>query len=216
MKEDTLAPALQLPPSHASVLTFAPSAGIVSAICGEEFEVIVAGKKYVSAKAASCLLRPSVGDTVLVQGVASAGVWILSVLVRSESEGAQIQLPRYSTILNDNGRISLRTQELEITSSDAEYRAKRMTVVFEDMRLIGKALISTIGVVKAIGQMLSTVADRIIQHSQTYSRTTQGMDRTDAQQCEINSEQIVRVKAPYVFLEGDDLVKTKGSQIHFG
>jgi Protein of unknown function (DUF3540) len=202
--------------SLTSPLAFAASAGVVSKVCADEFEVTIGRKQYVCAKAASCLLKPEFGDTVLVQGIADAGVWILAVLVRSEMQEGHIQLPDSTVFSNRDGSITFRTKRLDVDADNIEFRSKRIAVLFDEMQAIGKSLNATIGAVKAIGRLMSTIADRITQHSHTYSRTTQGMDRTDAQQLEVNAEQMVRLKAPYVLVEGDNLVKTKGSQIHFG
>jgi uncharacterized protein YukE len=202
--------------SRQSPLAFAASAGVVFKVCADEFEVTVGRKQFVCAKAASCLLKPELGDTVLVQGIADAGVWILAVLVRSETQEGVIQLPRSAVFCNGDGGITFRTHRLDVDSEDTQFRSKRIGVLFDEMQAIGKSFNATIGTVKAIGRLMSTIADRITQYSQTYSRTTQGMDRTEAQQLEVNAEQMVRLKAPYVLVEGDNLVKTKGSQIHFG
>jgi Protein of unknown function (DUF3540) len=199
-----------------SPLAFAASAGTVTNVCNLEFEVKVNGKVYLCAKAASCLLKPSLGDTVIVQGIADAGVWILAVLVRSDAEEGQIELPRIAVFANTNGAITFQTQRLEVTAHEAHYQANKMAVAFDDLQLVGRVLNATVGRLKAVGQVISSIADRITQHSQTYSRTTVGMDRVEAEQIEMTANQMMRSKAPYVLVEGDNLVKTKGSQIHFG
>jgi Protein of unknown function (DUF3540) len=197
-------------------LAFKASAGVVVNVRDVEFEVKVEDKVFVCATAVSCLLLPNVGDTVLVKGIANAGVWILAILVRSNLEVGRIQLPKATVLSNEHGCIEFRTGLLRLNAEEAHVQSKKIGVAFDDVQFVGRTLNATVGCIKVVGQWFSSIADRITQHSHTYSRTTVGMDRVEAEQIEKNASQMVRLKAPYVLVEGDNLVKTKGSQIHFG
>ncbi len=55
-----------------------------------------------------------------------------------------------------------------------------------------------------------------MHYSKQHSRKTEGMDRVSGAYVEVEAQQVLRQKGEHVFVNGEKLVKTTGSQIHFG
>ena len=72
------------------------------------------------------------------------------------------------------------------------------------------------GAMKAIGATLSTLFDRAHHHAGQHLRTTEGLDRTQAQHLELQAKQLLQIHAEHALIEGEQLVKARGGQIHFG
>ena len=70
--------------------------------------------------------------------------------------------------------------------------------------------------VKLVGSVLSTVFERVTHFSRNHLRTTDGIDRVQATHVECEAEQLARISGQHLLLNGQNLVKARGGQIHFG
>jgi len=56
-----------------------------------------------------------------------------------------------------------------------------------------------------------------VQHfSRHYLRTTDGIDRVAATHVECEAKQLMRIEGEHTLVNGRELVKARGAQIHFG
>ena len=82
--------------------------------------------------------------------------------------------------------------------------------------VVGRQLSVVAGRIKAVGQMLSTVMERVQHFSRSHVRTTDGIDRVTATHVEVEADQLMRLEAEHALVNGRSLVKARGAQIHFG
>lgn len=193
--------------------------GSVQKISGGNFTLASQTEAVVAQRAASCLLSPAVGDLCLFS-VNHSGfeskAWIISVLSRAETNSAEILFPRNVKVISLSGSIAFEADSIGMKSDQLKINAGTATLTFTQVSLASRTARLTVGTLKTVASYLSLVADRIMQHSQSYSRTTAGLDRTDAPQIEINAQQLLKLKGEYTLVEGERLVKARGAQIHFG
>jgi Protein of unknown function (DUF3540) len=184
------------------------SSGFVTEVGEGAFYVAHQNGRLKCLRAVGCLIEPKVGDLVMLFREDHEVSWIISVLVRKESDQACVMsLPSNTMIC---------AEKMGFTTSTFTIDSASVQVNSDDTQFVGKLFFITAVTFKAVGQTFSAVADRITQYSHTYFRTTTGMDKTEAKQCEIRAKQMLRLKGDYALIEGDSLVKAKGSQIHFG
>jgi Protein of unknown function (DUF3540) len=193
--------------------------GSIQKISGGCFTLVSQAEAVLAQRAASCLLSPAVGDVCLFSVDHSGfetNAWIISVLSRAETSPAEILFPQNVKVISPNGSISLEADSIGMKSDQLNINAVAATLTFTQVNMASLTARLTVGTLKTVANYLSLVADRIMQHSQSYSRTTAGLDRTEAPQIEINAQQLLKLKGEYTLVEGERLVKARGAQIHFG
>ncbi|MGJ7495228.1 DUF3540 domain-containing protein [Variovorax sp. RT4R15] len=181
--------------------------GLVTACAADRFSVTSGGLRASGRRAASCLLEPAVGDTVACLLVAPDEVWVLAVLQREEG---------VANVLRCEGPLTLAAPELALETGAFSLRAAQARVTTDDAQFIGKNLHVIGTAVKVVGSVLSTVFERVSHFSRNHLRTTEGIDRVHATHVECEADQLARISGQHLLLNGQDLVKARGSQIHFG
>ena len=181
--------------------------GLVTACAAGRFSVTSGALRANGRRAASCLLEPALGDTVACLLVAPDEVWVLAVLQREEG---------VANVLRCDGPLTLAAPELALETAAFSLRAGQASVTTDDAQFIGKNLRVIGTVVKVVGAVLSTVFERVNHFSRNHLRTTEGIDRVHATHVECEADQLARISGQHLLLNGQDLVKARGSQIHFG
>ncbi len=190
--------------------------GIVTALTGDGLTVSSGGLQAPARRAASCLLEVAIGDTVACLQVAPDQWWILAVLQREDGVENVLRCQGDTRWEITDGALEFRAQSVGVRSEqfrvdtqDAELSADRARIVGRELSLVGATL-------KAVGTVLSTVFERVSHFSRQHSRRTEGIDRVSATHLEQQADQLLRLSGEHALINGDKLVKTRGSQIHFG
>ncbi|MEP6721559.1 MAG: DUF3540 domain-containing protein [Variovorax sp.] len=192
---------------HAQATPAKSCVGLVTACGADGFSVASGGLRAHGRRAASCLLEPAVGDTVACLLVAPDEVWVLAVLQREEG---------VANVLRCQGPLTLAAPELALETGAFSLRAGQASMTTDDAQFVGKNLRVIATAVKVVGSVLSTVFDRVSHFSRNHLRTTEGIDRVHATHVECEAEQLARISGQHLLLNGQDLVKARGGQIHFG
>jgi hypothetical protein len=178
---------------------------------------IASGSRRVSGRrAASCLLEPCVGDTVAGLMVAPDELWVVAVLQREEGVAHVLRCQGPARLQVDGGALTLAAQELAVAADSFSVRAATARFAVDDTQWIGQKLHFIGSTVKFVGAALSTVFERVAHFSKSHVRTTEGIDRVQATHIECEAEQLARISGQHLLLNGQDLVKARGGQIHFG
>lgn len=174
------------------------------------------GLRLRAQRAASCLLEPAAGDSVACLRIAPAEVWIVAVLQREENTANVVSCPGNLRIAVDGGalelqaaRVGLRADELDVATQKTRVATDTADVVGRELHLIGTTI-------KVVGSVLSSVMERVQHFSRHYLRTTDGIDRVAATHLECEAKQLLRLEGEHTLVNGRELVKARGAQIHFG
>jgi hypothetical protein len=206
-------PVVSNPPDYSGM----QATGFVTEVSNAFFLVACKEGQVRCHKAEGCLIQPVKGDFVLIHREIEEIGWIISVLMRGVTTNPSVvQLPSNSIIKAEDDVIHFSSVQTTFDSTEMKINTTLLQVNSDNTQFLGKLFQVTAGTFKAVGQTFTSIADRITQYSHTYFRTTTGIDKTDAKQLEIRAEQLLRIKGDYTLIEGDSLVKAKGSQIHFG
>lgn len=193
--------------------------GKVIAHSTDNWVVQEAGCSYRLRRAVSCLIAPMSGDTVAwMPGSTSASGWIVAVLERdNKSKKLPAELVFDSGLsIKVKGNWEVHADEIEMQGNTAKLKLNHIKLSFDTFKSIGKLAQNTVQQVRWVGQEFSAVVDRWFQHSKSHQRHTDGIECARAETLDFQAKAIVKIEAPNVLTEGSTLVKTRGSQIHFG
>lgn len=167
-------------------------------------------------RAASCLLVPEAGDTVVCAQLAPAELWVLSVLEREAGSTRVLHSQGPTQLLVEGGEFELTSEAIALKSERFLLASPQAEVINDDLTFVGQKVRMVAGAVRVVGATLSTVFDRVTAFSKQYLRTTDGLDRVNADHVELEAEQLLRVSGEHALIDGEKLVKARGGQIHFG
>ena len=190
--------------------------GILRQESDGSWKVVSGGLEARASRAVSCLLDPANGDSVACLRVAPQEVWIVAVLRREEGVANVLSCAGDTSLQVEGGslqikaaQLSLKCEVFEVASKHAQFGTESAEIVGRRLRVIGTTI-------KIVGSAMSTVMDRINQFSKHYLRNTDGMDRVSATHVEVEAKQLMRLNAQHALISGEQLVKARGAQIHFG
>jgi len=168
------------------------------------------GLRLRTRRAASCLLEPAAGDSVACLRIAPDEVWVMAVLQREEGTANVVSCEGNDMrIAVEGGRLELAAEELDVATRRTRLATDTADVVGRQLTVVGTGI-------KLVGSVLSSVMDRVQHFSKHYLRTTDGIDRVAATHLECEAKQLLRLEGEHTLVNGRELVKARGAQIHFG
>lgn len=196
------------------------------------FDLDAGGTRLTATLAASCALQPEPGDRVACWRVAEGGaaegrerVYVLAVLERRAAGPARWRLAAGAELkAGDDGALQLQaTREIGLAAPALHAQADQVRLhagsgsfVFRTLDTIGEAVSTTVGQLRLVGQMLSTVFDRQVHHAGQHTRTTDGVDRVQAPVIQQQAGTLLQLQGENVLANGERVVKMQGAQIHLG
>ena len=97
----------------------------VAGVLQDAILVDMAGQSHAARQAASCLLSPETGDTVLCS-LSRLGVHVLHVLERDRTDSATLSAPGVQRLVLDQAAIDIQTRDLNATATRARARIDRL------------------------------------------------------------------------------------------
>jgi hypothetical protein len=190
--------------------------GIVSQADGDGFVVSSGSARTLALRAVSCLLEPEPGDSVACLRAPGQALWIMAVLSRASNAPQRIRLQGDARIEVTEGALQFKADSLELQGHQFQLCADEAKMAVGTGDVVGRHLRITGTVLKLVGSVLSTVADRVNHFSRHHVRTTEGIDRVSATHVECEARQLLRLSGEHALVNGEKLVKARGAQIHFG
>jgi hypothetical protein len=176
-------------------------------------------------RAASCPLEPAVGDRVWVVGEAAGSLWAIAVLERAQP-GAPATLAFPGDVaVTAGGRLTLHAKDgldlatpaaVGVSAGELHVQARKGRAAIEELSLLARTAFASLTKLTHVGQVLELLVDRVTQHSQHSVRAIEGLDHTSAQTIDYRAERSAHVRAEHAIVDGKELVKLDGGQIHLG
>jgi hypothetical protein len=176
-------------------------------------------------RAASCLLRPQPGDTVLVSGPDAGRVFLIAVLEQADAAVSRIEVDgalvlggnAHPVSIESEGEVRLRSgTRLAMDAGQWSMRAGSADCRTDELRLTAKSVEATTGTARLFGKVFETVADRIVQMARNTLRIVDEMDQSRVRHLDCKASETARIHARHTTLTGQDLVKVDAAQIHMG
>jgi len=160
-------------------------------------------------RAASCLLQPSTGDTVLVAGPHREHLYLIAVVTQADASQSHIVADGDLTIRSRRGRIALDAPTLTL-------QAQRARLEIADMDYRGAEVRVTTLVARFVGRTLETVLDRLSVLTRSSFRLTEEVEQVRAGQIDMQASETLRLHAKNTLVTSKALVKVDAEQIHMG
>lgn len=216
------------PPSAPLALPVAPYQGLATVMdAGPDGTWVVDdGRQHRTIRrAASCPLEPAVGDRVWVVGEAAGSLWAIAVLERAQpSAPATLAFPG-DVAVTAGGRLTLAAQggldlatpaAASVSADELDVRARRGRAAVEELSLLARTVHASLAKLTHVGRVLELLVDRVTQRSQHSMRAIEGVDHTRAETIDYRAERSAHVRAEHALVDGKELVKLDGGQIHLG
>lgn len=177
------------------------------------------GVAWACRRAASCLLQPGVGDTVLVSGPDSARAYLIAVIEQADASASRIEAPGNVTLgASGNGQVTIAsaTQLLLRSDDTLALKAGRGECDVGELRLTARSAQAAVGSMRLIGKVFESVADRIVQMARQSLRLTDEVDQVRAGHVDYKATETLRLHGQHAMVTGKELVKVDAAQIHMG
>ena len=176
-------------------------------------------------RAASCLLAPEVGDTVLISGPVPQQTYLIAVVRQASPDTARLETQGNMVIACPEGNISVQAgKQLNLQGSEGvsmdtavlRMQADKAECTAGELDYLGRRALISVGTLRVIGNACEVVMDSISQLAQQVFRITQDTEQVRAGRYDCQAEHTVRLHAQHTLLTGTDLVKVDAEQIHMG
>jgi len=212
---------------------------VTSVLPGGLYSVDSDGRLLRCQRAASCLLRPEIGDLVLVSGplrpeigdlVLVSGpdanrLYLTAVAEQADANTSRLDVSGDLTLASERGSVrvesaaelslkggtSLRmaSEKLEIDAAAADCSVSQLAYRGEEVQ------VTALGI-RVIGRVYEAIVDRLVHLSKTAFRMTDGIDQVRAGHIDYHAEEMARLHGKNTVVTAQDLIKTDASQIHMG
>jgi hypothetical protein len=216
------------PPSPPLALPLAPYQAVATVVeAGPDGAWIVDDGRLHRAvrRAASCPLEPAPGDRVWVVGEAAGRLYAIAVLERAQpSAPATLAFPG-DVAVTAGGRLTLAARDgldlatpaaVGVSAGELHVQARKGQAAIQELSLFARTVFASLTKVTRVGQVLELLVDRVTQRSKHSVRAIEGLDHTRAQTIDYRAEQTAHVRAEHAIVDGKELVKLDGGQIHLG
>jgi hypothetical protein len=167
-----------------------------------------AGVPWLCRRAASCLLKPEMGDTVLLSGPDGRRIYLIAVVEQSDTSASCIDAP---------GDLCLRSPgKLRMQAGEWVLEAEKGDCQIAEMRYTGQAIDATVGRLRLVGRVFESVADRMVQMARSALRLIDETDQSRVGHLDVQATETVRIHGKHALVTGKELVKLDAAQVHLG
>ncbi|HEY3646310.1 MAG TPA: DUF3540 domain-containing protein [Gammaproteobacteria bacterium] len=178
---------------------------------------------FTARRAASCLLQPAAGDTVLAAEVGGS-LWVLAVLVRGDTP-AVLPLPADSTLKVAQGGLKLAVQEeltlaagrqISAVAPEVSVQAARAGFSLGVLQIAAGLVDAAVDQVKTVAELLDTVAQRVRLKAGSSHRQVQDLDHLQAGQLNYAVKTVLNLRGKHAVMSAESEVRLDGERIHLG
>ena len=186
------------------------------------FELRTGRQRWTGRCAVSGLVAPMAGDQVACWRVAqqdgSDAVFVVAVLTRASPCAAVcVRIGSGVALSGEDGALKVEaSRSLRLQAPECELQVGKVSLVYRTLQSIGDIASATVGQMRLVGAMLSTVFDQQVHHARQYQRSTDGVDRVDAQVIQQHASSLLQLQGENVLANGERVIKMQGTQIHLG
>lgn len=230
--ESELAPLLRKAPPAARRQTAAQPSGIrmakvVASHSDDSHDVLPAGEtgSRPCRRAASCLLVPAPGDTVMVAGPDDDELYLIAIVAQADTRHATLAVDGELTLASRRGGIAVRSAGALDLQSDAavstrapewNLSAERAQCKVSELDYQGAEVRFSVLVSRFVGRACEVVLDRLHLLTRSSFRLTEEVEQVRAGQIDMQASSTLRLHAKNTLVTSKELVKVDAEQIHMG
>jgi hypothetical protein len=196
----------------------------VTGVCDGIFGLSATSGPLTARRAASCLLEPAAGDSVLAVQTSQGNWYVLSVLTRGDTPSV-VSVPADSVIRSDQGSLTLAAQaslalaggeRVSITTTALEVQAEQARASFSMLSMTAGLIEATATRVRNVAELFETFADCIRQRAGSMYREVKDIDHLKAGQVFYKAETVLNMRGKHSVLSAEGEVKIDGTRVHLG
>jgi hypothetical protein len=184
--------------------TFRLAVGVVSETVGENY-IVIAVKPYQAFRAASCLVLPQLGDTVLF-AVGEDYHWIVAVLVRA----GERELHLNSTSIYANAA-NINLSATSIKTNSECWNANHGRIELNAGHFTGQ-----VAVLNWLSDKVSTFVSFLLSRSRNSLREVSEIDSTRCGNFDLKVDETMAMSSKTGVISSQALMKIDSTQIHIG
>lgn len=177
------------------------------------------GGAWLCRRAASCLLKPEVGDTVLLSGPDRLRAYLIAVIEQADASSSRIEAAGDLTLASTGpGRVSIRSATaLTLESADTlMLKAERGDCELGQLQFHARSADAAIGHLRLVGKVFETMADRVVQMARNALRLVDDTERVRVGHLDQEATHTLRMHGCHTVVSARDVVKVDAGQIHLG
>ena len=189
-------------------------------VLGDAGEVHLDGQDLPARRAASCLLTPQPGDTVLLaQTARGTASWVLAVLERATPDtvaalsvagACDTQLTSAGSLtLLAGDRLAHAAQHYTLLAESAQIDVETVTLRSRFTRWVADAIETT-------ARTIDSVTERYTLRARSSLRVTSEADTLRAGQVDVHAEAGLLLSGEQAIVQARGVVKVNGKQVHVG
>lgn len=176
-------------------------------------------------RAASCLLLPAPGDTVMVAGTGDDALYVIAVVAQADRRQATLAVDGDLRLQSKRGGIAIRSalaldlqSDASVATSAPQWKltAERGECNVSELDYQGAELRFSVLVTRFLGRACEAVLDRLHLLTRSSFRITEEVEHVRAGQIDIQASQTLRLHAKNTLVTSKELVKVDAEQIHMG
>ncbi len=173
--------------------------------------------EFTAQRAVSCLIRPEVGDQVLLSMDMQGGVWILSVLSRAADTITALEMQGDTSLRVMGGGLTIAADtEFNCVSSHTSMQAGHIEVLAESMSLTTHFFSSHASRVKRAAEYVDDVCKEFTRQVVNYFRITREHEDCQAESRRQLVEETLTVQSKNAQIVSEEQVKIDGELLHLG
>lgn len=199
--------------------------GTVMAVDGDVIVVRSAAGVYRARRAASCLLDANVGDLVLLATADQGASYVLAVLERATNGHASLSLEGDVSLRVTKGRLALTADEglglasgadVTVASKSVRVDAVEGDVCLQRLGFFSRVVDAQMERITYLAGSVDATIDRLAQRLKRFYRRVDEIEHARMGQLDCQAESTIRLRGRHAVIDGVNLVKLHGDQIHLG
>lgn len=179
------------------------------------YEIQLDDGRLIAQQAESCVLRPEVGDVVLVSIASSQPTYILAVLQRSSDAPRVWQAPGAAPVTVSAERLGLEgKQAASVRAPVLDVVAPKATLAFQAATVTSDVLRGASGTLEWMSRKLQSVADWSVHQAGTYVRSVAGADTVVAEHIVRTAHQTMTSTSKHELRDAKEDVHISAKRIH--
>lgn len=177
------------------------------------------GTVWTCRRAASCLLKPETGDTVLLCGPDRLHVYLIAVIEQADASASRIEAAGELTLgsADEGGVAIVSATELRLDSGNRlVLKAAQGECDFGQLQLNAQSADAAVGHLRLVGKVFETMADRVVQMARNVLRLVDDTERVRAGHFDQEVTHTLRMHGRDTMVTAKNVVKVDASQIHMG
>jgi hypothetical protein len=202
--------------------------GTVSPSKDGALTVRVGGANYAAKRAKSCLVKPNIGEEVLVSFSRDGQCYVLAVLDGPENEtnpATKLEVDGDLELHVGSGKLDIKAahgvnlasgSELSLVGKSLSVSALQGTIFVEQLEHLGTRFKAEVEAMRVVGSVCDSFFERVSQRVKRSYRTVEDIEQLKANKVDYAAETTMSLRAKHAVVHAEEICKVDASQVQLG